>query len=951
MDQIRSRRDIIDRKALASRLAALAFEGADAVTAVRGAALAILKDAVTAGRAEIEARFEGGAAAALTLQSGAYLVDQLVRIVFDLATEKVFPLTNPTAGEHLSVVAVGCYGRGEMAPFSDIDLLFLFPYKQTPWGEQVVEFILYLLWDLGLKVGHATRAVDDCIRLAKGDLTIRTALLEARYIWGDQALFGELKARFQKDVVAGTAADFLEAKLAERDERHQRMGDSRYLVEPNIKDGKGGLRDLHTLFWIAKYVYQAESLQTLVEQGVFSAAEYRRFTNAQNFLWMVRCHLHYVAGRAEERLTFDVQGELARRMGYKDRAGSRGVERFMKHYFLVAKDVGDLTRIFCAALEDQQKRRRFRLLRLGLRRRQVDGFQIDGDRVSVVDEGIFSAQPVKMLQLFHLAQERGLDIHPKALRLVRQNLKLIDAKLRADPQANSLFLDMLTSSNDPETTLRRLNEAGVFGRFIPDFGRVVAQMQHDMYHVYTVDEHTIRAIGLLSRIEAGKLGNDHPVSHEVVHKISSRRVLYLAVLLHDIAKGRGGDHSVVGERVALKLCPRLGLAPAETETVAWLVRHHLAMSATAFKRDISDPKTVADFIALVQSRERLRLLLILTVADIRAVGPGVWNGWKGQLLRDLYIHAEEALSGGHATAGRERLIAEAKERLGPALAEWSEEEVAAHGRRHYDSYWLGTDAEAQARHARMMRRADEEHRPLTIETRVDRFRAATEVTVYTPDHPGLFARIAGAMAVSGANIVDAKIFTTTDGMALDSFVIQDTEGEAFERPDRLVRLEDAIARTLSGQLRPHIELSRVRATLPQRTRIFKVAPIVLIDNEASNAHTVIEVNGRDRSGLLHDLTYALFSLSLSIASAHIATYGERAVDTFYVKDLFGLKVHQKNKLAAIERRLREALLPPDERDAPEPERAPAALAAKPVPKGKRRPKSSRLAAGGGEAAG
>jgi [protein-PII] uridylyltransferase len=914
MDQIRNRREIIDRKALNDRLEALANELPWEAPELKPRALVVLKEALAAGHAEVRRRFEAGTSGALTVQSNSYLIDQLIRLIFDLATLHVFRLTNPTAGERLSVVAVGGYGRGELAPQSDIDLLFLFPYKQTPWGEQVVEFMLYLLWDLGLKVGHSTRSVDDCIRLAKGDLTIKTALLEERYIWGDQTLERELHARFLKEVVAGTGIEFIEAKLAERDRRHQRMGDSRYVVEPNIKDGKGGLRDLHTLFWIAKYLYQIDNIAKLVELDVLTAAEYRRFVNAQGFLWTVRCHLHYLTGRPEERLTFDVQSELAQRMGYTDHAGARGIERFMKHYFLVAKDVGDLTRIFCAALEEQHKRKpRFRLFRLGPRRKSIEGFVNEGERLNVADDKLFAKAPVKMLRLFHLAQERGLDIHPKALQLIRRNLKLIDAKLREDPEANRLFMEMLTSKHDPETTLRRLNEAGVFGRFIPDFGRVVAQMQHDMYHVYTVDEHTIRAIGLLSRIEAGSLADDHPVSNRIIHNIASRPVLYMAVLLHDIAKGRGGDHSLLGQKVAEKLCPRVGMTPAETETVAWLVRWHLAMSFTAFKRDIQDPKTVEDFVRLVQSPERLRLLLVLTVVDIRAVGPNVWNGWKGQLLRELYHRAEEVLSGGVAGEGREQRVAAVQAALRAKLPDWSDAEFAAHVRRHYPSYWLSWDTDSQARHARLMRQADRAGQALTVETRSDRFQAVTELTLYTADHPGLFARAAGAMAVSGANIVDAKIFTTTDGMALDTFFLQDMDGKALDRPDRLARLSAAIEQTLSGSLKPHRMLAERKPTITQRTEVFKVQPAVLIDNNASNTHTVIEVRGRDRPGFLYDVTYALFNLSLSISTARIATYGERAVDVFYVKDLFGLKVTQKNKLAAIEQRLREALLPPAER--------------------------------------
>ncbi|WP_430396199.1 [protein-PII] uridylyltransferase [Ferrovibrio sp.] len=918
LNAIPDRRAIIDRKSLLLQLEALPAEGKNGATEQRAQALVLLKAALNHGREAIRARFVAGATALVTRRAQAFLIDQIIRLTFDFTTQRVYRLPNPTAAEKLSIVAVGGYGRGEMAPFSDVDLLFLFPYKQTPWGEQVVEYMLYLFWDMGLKVGHSTRSVEECLRLSMGDLTIRTALLEQRWIWGEQDLAQSLWRRFQTEVMAKTGPDFIEKKLGERDDRHQRMGDSRYLVEPNIKEGKGGLRDLHTLLWIAKYVYGVADLDGLIERGLLSAEEYRRYTQANEFLWTVRCHLHYLAGRPEERLTFDLQTEIAKAMGYADRPGRKDVERFMKRYYLAAKEVGDLTRIFAAALEERHKKKKpLAVLKSKIRRpKAMDGFVNEGGRLNLQDEKLFIAQPVKMLRLFHLAQEHGLDIHPDALRLVRQNLKLIGAALRNDAEANRLFIEMLTSKNDPETTLRRLNEAGILGRFVPDFGRVVAQMQHDMYHVYTVDEHTIRAIGLLSRIENGALAEEHPLAVQVIHQIVSRRVLYVALLLHDIAKGRGGDHSILGEKVGLKLGPRFGLSPAETETVAWLVRWHLAMSATAFKRDIADPKTVVDFANLIQSPERLRLLLVLTVADIRAVGPNVWNGWKGQLLRELYYRAEEFLSGGFSTRGREQRITETKQTVRARLPDWPVKEQDELLKRHYENYWFSNDAETILRHARLMRVADKEKRTLTLETRVDGFRDVTELTLYAPDHPGLFARVAGAIAATGGNIVDAKIFTTTDGMALDTFFVQDTEGKAFDRPDKLARLSTAIQRTLAGDLRPRLVLGGDKPGLPSRTRVFKVAPVVLIDNNASNRHTVVEVNGRDRPGFLYEVTRGLYDLNLSIRSAHIATYGERAVDVFYVQDLTGQKIHDEARLRQIERHLLKLLTQVEEKAAP-----------------------------------
>jgi [protein-PII] uridylyltransferase len=915
-------RDIVDRRRLGEALAA-------AVASVAAPALdrrplqSPLKAALAEGRGEIRRRFEATNDGAAAVREQCFLVDQLIRSLFDIVAGEIFPLPNPTAGEHLTIVAVGGYGRGELAPYSDIDLLFLLPYKQTPHTEQVVEYLLYTLWDMGLKVGHSTRSVEECLRQAKLDLTIRTSLIEARYLWGDQALYAELKRRFDTDIVRGSAAQFVEAKLAERDERHRRVGDSRYQLEPNVKEGKGGLRDLHTLFWMAKYIYRIDDVSRLVELGMLSAEESQRFERAQRFLWTVRCHLHYLAGRAEERLTFDLQAEIGRRMGYTDHAGTRGVERFMKHYFLVAKDVGALTRIFCAILEaDQKRRRRIPWLRWGATKRALYGFVLDGERVTIPADDFFEADPVALLRLFHVAQQERLDIHPRALRRASQSLRLVDARLRENPEANRLFLEVLTGRNDPETALRRMNEAGVFGRFVPDFGRVVAQMQYDMYHVYTVDEHTLFAIGILHQIETGQLKDELPLATQLAQTIVSRRALYVATLLHDIAKGRGGDHSVIGEGIALKLGPRLGLTAEETETVAWLVRWHLSMSNTAFKRDIGDPQTIGDFVERVQSPERLRLLFVLTAADIRAVGPHVWNGWKAALLRELYHQALDMISSGLVGDGQGARIAAAQEAARRLLPEFDEDEFAAFTGRGYPFYWLSFDAETHARHARLMREAERSGARLTVEKRVDPRRAVTEITLYTADHAGLFSRIAGALAVSGANIVDARIMTMSNGMALDTFWVQDQAGGPFDRPDKLARLAGVFENVLTGDLKPHRELSRP-PPYPSRTQAFTVQPRVLIENNASASHTVIEVNGRDRPGLLHEVTRELTRLNLQISSAKISTFGEKVVDVFYVKNLFGHKVDQPAKIAEIRKSLEAVLARGGEPSRPEPRRTAA----------------------------
>ena len=895
------RRAIIDRRTIADALAAL--DQADSAS-MRRTATQVLAAALAEGRAEIARRLIEHPSRGLEAAAAqAFLIDQIIRLLYDFITERLYPKPNATTSERLTLIAVGGYGRGEMAPFSDVDIGFLTPWKQTAWSEQVIESMLYALWDLGLKIGHSSRSLDEMVRQAKADMTIRTALLEARYVWGDPDLYDEAAARFKAEVQAGTARQFIADKLAERTERHRKMGDSRYVVEPNIKEGKGGLRDLHTLFWMGKYAYNVRSVAELVEAGLLTRIEYRQFHRAENFLWAVRCHLHSIAGRAEDRLTFDVQREIAERMRYADRAGGSRVERFMRHYFLQAKTVGDLTGVFLAHLDDKfaSRGRRFGLPMLRRWPRKLNGFVLDRGRLALPSDDWFARDPVRLIEMFALADKNGLEVHPLAMRVAARDAKLAD-DIRTDPRANALFLDVLTSPRDPEAPLRWMNEAGVFGRFVPDFGRVVAQMQFDMYHHYTVDEHSIRAIGLLSRIERGDLAVDHPLAAGILKRIVSRRVLYVAVLLHDIAKGRGGDHSVLGAEVAQRLCPRLGMSAAETETVAWLVRCHLLMSATAFKRDLSDFKTILDFAEIVQSPERLRLLLALTVVDIRAVGPGVWNSWKRQLLTDLYEAAEEVLRLGHKQRGRGERILAKQEALSATLG-WTPERFTALVARLPEPYWVAEPDDVLERNARLIAAAGQAQ--LTIDAQVYPGRGATLVTLYAADHPGLFYRTAGAIHVAGGNIIDARIHTTRDGMALDNFLVQDPYGRPFDQPEQLNRLKTAIEDSLAnrGKL---AERLRAKPLSRPRADAFDIAPVVLIDNQASNRFTVIEVNARDGPALLNRLALALFQSKVTIHSAHVATYGERAVDTFYLTDLLGDKISSTQRLKSIERRLMAA---------------------------------------------
>ena len=892
----------------------LARAHAGQATALRPALVERMRKLVTEARASAKRRLEEDGDGRRCAEDLSGFQDALIALAYDFTTTHIYPADNPTTAERMAVVAQGGYGRGLLAPGSDIDLLFLLPYKQTAWGESVAEYMLYLLWDLGFKVGHATRNIDQCIRRGRSDMTIRTALLDARLILGDRTLFDDFRRRFREEVLEGNPRAFIEAKLAEQNTRHARSGASRYLVEPNIKDGKGGLRDLHTLHWLAKHLYPDKAEEEFVEAGVFTAHEYRSFRRCESFLWTVRCELHFLTGRPEERLSFELQQAMAERLGYRGHAGLSAVERFMRHYFLVAKEVGQLTGIVCSALELKQLkslptldtllapfswRRRAKL-------RRTSDFRIENGRISAVDKDAFVKDKVNFIRLFSFADEHQASFSPEVLRQIRTNVRLIDDKLRENPTANRLFLKLLTDARDPEGVLRKMNEAGVLGRFIPDFGRVVSMMTFNMYHHFTVDEHLIRTIGLLSGIERGRFAAEHPLSSEIIRTIDNRRALYVATLVHDIAKGRDEDHSIVGARIAGELGPRLGLNPSETETAAWLVEHHLAMSQFAQSRDLNDPKTLRDFAALVQSRERLKLLLVLTVADIRAVGPGVWTGWKGQLLRTLYFETEPLLGGGHTTLTRSERVARAQQALRARLSDWSESDLERFINRHAPSYWLRMDLDTVATHAKLTRDAEAHEKPIATHIATDAFRGVTEITLLAPNHPRLLAMVAGACTGAGANIVDAQISTTRDGMALDTISVEREFDHAEDEERRAEKIAATIERLLTGEVRLS-DLVAMRRKPKPRLSAFTVEPQVVIDNTLSDALTVIEVNGLDRPGLLYDVTREISDLNLDIASAHIATFGEKAVDVFYVTDLIGKKITSKTRESAIRERLLKAL--------------------------------------------
>ncbi len=874
---------------------------------LRARTVEILSLARADAMADIAAGFMSHPRAAReTVRAIASLTDATVTAIHHVATTILHPLPNPTDAERLAVLAIGGYGRAEMAPQSDVDLLFLTPWKISGWAESVVESMLYMLWDLKLKVGQSTRSIDDCLRLGAGDITIRTSLLEHRLVCGHAHSAETLRDRLWAELFDNSIPEFIQAKLDERADRHRRQGGQRYVLEPNVKEGKGGLRDLQTLYWIAKYIHRVDRAVELVALGFFTREEHLAFWQAEDFMWAARCHLHLIAGRPADQLTFDMQVEVAARMGYRDLGGRRAVEIFMQDYFLHATKVGELTRVFLVALEARHLYKAPIMNRLFQRRRRVrPGFRVDRGRLKFADEAEFLSDPLNILRLFEEALRTGILIHPDAMRTVTAQLDLIDDGVRSNPEAVRIFLDLLLKHGNPERALRRMNELGVLAAFIPEFAPVVAMMQFNVYHHYTVDEHLIQCVVALASIERGDEIEDLPIATGLMKGKINRRVLYLAVLLHDIGKGRAEDHSILGARLARRICTRFRLPVDEIETIEWLIRNHLLMSDVAQKRDIADPRVLRDFAKAVKTTKRLDLLLILTVCDIRGVGPGTWNNWKAMLLRKLHKETTEALENGLEELNRDKRMGEAKRSLRHLLIakKWEPKAIKAELSRHYDSYWPGLPTETQYVFAQLLSGIGDDE--IRIDLHPDTDRDATRAGFVLADHPGIFSRMAGALALVGANIVDARTYTTKDGFATAVFWLQDGDGHPYAA-DRLPRLRKMIERTLKGEIVAREALAG-RDKPRKRDSAFRFPTHVTFDNEGSDVYTVIEVDTRDRPGLLYDLTRTLADNHIQIASAVIATYGAQVVDTFYVKDMFGLKLHQAHKREALERKLRQAI--------------------------------------------
>ena len=841
--------------------------------------------------------FLGTSDGSLNVGLNSILIDSMLRVVFKKIYHKIFNNTDYI----FSIIAVGGYGRGELAPCSDLDLLFLLPnnlkINESKHAEEVIQFILYILWDLGYSVGHSTRTIDDCIEKSKLDLTISTALLEKRFIVGNEDVFSLLNDKFTFFIKNTKTLKFVEAKLVESELRHKRFGGSRYVVEPNVKDGKGGLRDLHTLIWISKFAYKVDSVSKLINMGALSKKEAASFAESQRFLLSVRCHLHYRAFREDDRLAMDAQLDLAKTMNFKNTITQKDVERFMKRYFLATKTVGSLTRIFCAAIETEFNKP-LRLSFLSFKKKEdVYPFDIELGRLFVKNKEVLSENPVNIIKLFNISHNKNIDIHPKTLRYLTSLQRLINHEVRHDFNANKMFLDILTSDKDSTRTLRLMNESNILGKFIPEFQKIVGLMQFDMYHSYTVDEHTIFTISNLYSLKNGEFKNFAPLASKVILEISSKKCLFVAMLLHDIAKGRKGDHSENGALIASVVCPRLGLSKEETKTVEWLILYHLLMSKTAFRYELGDARVIKSFVDKVKSVERLKLLLVLTVADIKGVGPEIWNDWKGSLITELYSKSFDMLQKDNVN----ELIKTPKKSFENFLVEngLTNSDAKQYCSYYYDNYWEIFKLSRIINHYEIFRNMYKDSKKFKVHLFDESKLKATELLVIAPDHHGLFSLISGLVSASGYDVVNAKIITRSDGYALDTFFIQNKNRQPILEEHSKKKLLKIISQGLEGNFNVEKALNKRWEEIPARFRAIKAPTRVIIDNNMSDEYSILEIKCKNAPGVLYRITKVITSLGLQINTANVSTYGDRVVDIFYIKDAFGLKIDNNKSMDKV----------------------------------------------------
>lgn len=837
------------------------------------------------------------------------IMDHLIRCLFEQASQDYIN-RYPSLNQRCTLVAQGGYGRRELNPYSDIDLLFLHTWKVTPYVESVAERLLYTLWDAGLEVGHATRSVAECVRLASKDMKVKTALLDARHLCGDDGLYGEFEKAVEEQLVRKNEERFIREKLEETRLRHERYGGSVYLLEPDVKEGEGALRDIHTALWIARVKLKVKQIDALAPEGVLPPKDLAELKTAQDFLWRVRNELHFVSGKHQDQLTFEEQEKVAVVLGFKDDGVTKGVEAFMRSYYLHASQVSHLSSLIIHRVTESSEPSHPKGRPAGREIRQ--GVRVSRGALWISDPGILAADPENLMTVFADAQRQHAEIDHTTRELIREQLKVIDERFRRSTVINTVFIQILRWKERVYETLTEMHRCGVLGAFIPEFGRLLCMAQHDLYHIYTVDQHSLRLIMELERLRAGECREALPLLTQLVREVERIEILYLGLAFHDIGKGYGGGHSEIGSQVARRIARRMRLNVDDTAQLEFLVRRHLLLAHTAFRRDLEDEKTIIDFARTVGNVSNLKMLYLLTYADMKAVGPDVWNNWKGSLLEDLYVQALRVLEGlekgEFQKEDRRSRIRRIQARLRRRLSrQFGPEKIRHFFESMPERYFLATPEEQIPAHFELM----EQFRGQAYLSIVQHFpeREYSEMVVCAEDRPGLFARITGVFAALGMDILSARITTRKDGLILDVFRISHAgRPDVVMDSEKWSRLRAVLERVLMGS----IDVARLvedsgRPSLFRR-RAPKVPTLIQIDNGASDEFSVIEIYTQDRIGVLFAITHAIHQLGLSIHLAKISTNVDQVADVFYVTDGEGRKIHEKERLEIVRDTLYQRLV-------------------------------------------
>lgn len=837
------------------------------------------------------------------------MMDHLIRCLFELASQDYIN-RYPSLNQRCTLVAQGGYGRRELNPHSDIDLLFLHTWKVTPYVESVAEKLLYTLWDAGLEVGHATRSVAECLRLAGKDMKVKTSLLDARYLCGDDGLYGEFEKAVEEQLVRKNEERFIKEKLQESRLRHERYGGSVYLLEPDIKEGEGGLRDIHTALWIAQVKLRIKQIDALVTQGVLHQRDLAELKTAQDFLWRVRNELHFSSGKHQDQLTFEEQEKIALALGFKDDGVAKGVEAFMRSYYLHASQVSRLSSLIIHRVTESSAPPHPTGRPPGREIRQ--GVRISRGVLSISDPAILVAEPENLMTVFLDAQRHGAEMDHTTRELVRERLSLVDERFRRSTGVNAAFIQILRWKERVYETLMEMHRCGVLGAFMPEFGRLLCMAQHDLYHIYTVDQHSLRLIMELERLRAGKFREVLPLLTQLIREVERIEILYLGLLFHDIGKGHGGGHSEIGSELARRIGRRMRLNVDDTVQLEFLVRHHLLLAHTAFRRDLEDEKAIIDFARTVGGVGNLKMLYLLTYADMKAVGPDVWNNWKGSLLEDLYLQALRVLEGlekgEFQRENRLSRIRRIQARLRRRLSGQSGPERIRHFFQSMpERYFLTTPEEQISSHFELM----EQFRGQAYLSMVQHFpeREYSELVICAEDRPGLFARITGVLAALGLDILSARITTCKDGLILDVFRISHAgRPEVVMDSEKWERVRSMLERVLTGAIDVAALVEESGRPSLFRRRAPKVPTVIQIDNGASDEFSIVEVYTQDRIGVLFAITYGMHQLGLSIHLAKISTNVDQVADVFYVTDAQGRKIHEKERLEVIRHTLYQSLV-------------------------------------------